>query len=61
MPTVLLCTAFGMALGGWLAGYLYDLYGSYTPAFATGVALNVVHFAIIGGLVSRQSRIALAG
>ena len=56
VPTVLLCTAFGMALGGWLAGYLYDLYGSYAPAFATGVALNVLHFAIIGGLVSRQSR-----
>jgi MFS family permease len=56
VPTVLLCTAFGMALGGWLAGYLYDLYGSYMPAFATGVAINVVHFALIGGLVSRQSR-----
>ena len=56
VPTVLLCTAFGMALGGWLAGYLYDLYGSYAPAFATGVAVNVLHFALIGGLVSRQSR-----
>jgi len=56
VPTVLLCTAFGMALGGWLAGYLYDLYGSYAPAFATGVAVNVLHFALIGGLVSRQAR-----
>jgi MFS family permease len=56
VPTVLLCTAFGMALGGWMAGYLYDVYGSYAPAFATGVAINVLHFAIIGGLVSRQSR-----
>ena len=56
VPTVLLCTAFGMALGGWLAGYLYDLYGSYRPAFATGVAVNVLHFALIGGLVSRQAR-----
>ena len=50
-----------MAAGGWLAGWLYDYFGFYAPAFATGVALNVVHFAIIGGLVSRQSRIALAG
>jgi MFS family permease len=56
VPTVLLCTAFGMALGGWLAGYLYDVYGSYAPAFATGVGVNVLHFALIGGLVSRQSR-----
>jgi MFS family permease len=56
VPSVLLCTAFGMALGGWLAGYLYDLFGSYAPAFATGVAANVLNFAIVGLLVSRQSR-----
>jgi MFS family permease len=56
MPSVLLCTAFGMALGGWLAGYLYDLFGSYAPAFATGVAANILNVAIIGLLVSRQSR-----
>jgi MFS family permease len=56
VPTVLLCTAFGMALGGWLAGYLYDVFGSYQPAFATGVAANVLNFAIIGWLASRQSR-----
>ena len=56
VPTVLLCTAFGMAIGGWMAGHLYDVYGSYAPAFATGVAVNAIHFALIGGLVSRQSR-----
>jgi MFS family permease len=56
MPTVLLCTGFGMALGGWLAGYLYDYFGAYAPAFAAGVAANVLNFAIIGFLVSRQVR-----
>jgi MFS family permease len=56
VPTVLLCTAFGMAIGGWLAGYLYDHFGSYAPAFATGVAANVLNFTIIGVLVARQSR-----
>ena len=55
VPTVLFCTAFGMAFGGWLAGFLYDLYGSYAPAFAAGVAINVVHFVLIGVLVFRQS------
>jgi len=56
MPTVLLCTGFGMSLGGWLAGSLYDFFGSYTPAFATGVAANFLNFALIGLLVSRQLR-----
>jgi MFS family permease len=56
VPTVLLCTAFGMAIGGWLAGYLYDFFGSYAPAFATGVGVNILNFAIVGLLVSRQSR-----
>ena len=56
VPGVLLCTAWGMALGGWLAGHLYDVFGSYAPAFATGLAANVVNFAVIAFLVSRQSR-----
>jgi MFS family permease len=56
VPTVLLCTAFGMAIGGWLAGYLYDQFGSYAPAFATGVVVNLINFAIFAVLVSRQSR-----
>ena len=60
MPTVLLCTGFGMSLGGWLAGYLYDFFGFYTPAFATGVAANFLNFALIGFLVSRQLRNATA-
>jgi MFS family permease len=55
VPTVLLCTGVGMALGGWLAGYLYDVFGSYAPAFATGVGANILNFAIVGLLVSRQS------
>jgi MFS family permease len=56
VPGVLLCTAWGMALGGWLAGYLYDVFGSYAPAFTTGLAANALNFAVIAFLVSRQSR-----
>jgi MFS family permease len=51
IPTVLMCTGFGMALGGWLAGYLYDYFGYYLPAFAAGVGFNILNFTIIGFLV----------
>jgi MFS family permease len=54
VPTVLLFSGSGMATGGWLAGYLYDIYGYYIPAFATGVAFNVVNIAILFILLVRQ-------
>jgi hypothetical protein len=41
----------GMAAGSWLAGVIYDHYGFYAPAFATGLAFNIANFAIIAGLV----------
>jgi cyanate permease len=43
-----------MALGGWIAGALYDHFGTYAPAFAAGVAANAVNLAIVGVLVLRQ-------
>jgi MFS family permease len=54
IPTFLLCSGTGMALGGWLAGALYDHYGTYAPAFAAGVGANALNLAIIGTLVIRQ-------
>jgi MFS family permease len=54
IPALLLCSGSGMALGGWIAGALYDHFGTYAPAFAAGVAANVVNLAIIGMLVVRQ-------
>src|SRR5712691_9185446 len=50
----LLCSGTGMAIGGWLAGALYDHFGFYAPAFAAGVAANAVNLVIIGTLVLRQ-------
>lgn len=44
----------GMALGGWLAGLLYDQLGSYAPALATGLALNFANVALIGWLALRD-------
>jgi MFS family permease len=58
IPTLLLCSGSGMATGGWLAGILYDHFGYYGPAFATGIAINLLNLAIILTLVSRQHLIA---
>jgi MFS family permease len=58
IPTLLLCSGCGMATGGWLAGILYDRFGYYGPAFATGVAANLLNLAIILVLVGRQHLIA---
>jgi MFS family permease len=54
IPTLLLCSGCGMATGGWLAGILYDHFGYYAPAFATGIAVNLLNLAIILTLVARQ-------
>lgn len=43
--------SLGMATGGWLGGYIYDLAGSYDAAFAAGVAFNAVNLIIIGALI----------
>jgi MFS family permease len=55
IPTLLLFSGgFGMAAGGWLAGLLYDHFGTYAPAFAFGVGTNLLNLALIGALVARQ-------
>ena len=33
---VLMATLFGMALGGWMSGLIFDLTGSYAAASSTG-------------------------
>lgn len=61
IPTFLLCSGSGMALGGWMAGLLYDHYGYYAPAFAVGVGANLINVLIIGTLVLRwRTRAAYA-
>jgi MFS family permease len=54
IPLLLLCSGSGMALGGWLAGLLYDRFATYAPAFAAGVGASAINLAIIGTLVLRQ-------
>ena len=61
IPTLLLFSGGGMALGGWFAGLLYDHFGYYAPAFAAGVGANLFNLILVGILVGRgRSRTPLA-
>jgi len=54
-------TVFGMALGGWLTGVIFDLTGSYRAAFVYGIAWNLVNVSIAAWLLTRtRARPALA-
>jgi predicted MFS family arabinose efflux permease len=58
IPTLLLCSGTGMAAGGWIGGILYDHFGYYAPAFATGVGVSAINFMIISALAFRRSQIS---
>lgn len=53
---VLMATLFGMALGGWLSGAIFDFTGTYQAAFANGLAWNLVTVSIISWLMLRAGR-----
>jgi len=54
MPVWFFVNIIGMALGGWLAGYVYDQLGSYGPAFAVGVVFNIANIAVIAAIARRH-------
>ena len=47
----MMATLFGMALGGWMSGAIFDLTGSYQAAFVNGIAWNLLNIAIAGWLL----------
>ena len=51
--TVLMATLFGMALGGWLSGALFDFTGSYRAAFINGIGWNLLNLTIAFWLLRR--------
>ena len=54
--TVLMATLFGMALGGWMSGAIFDLTGSYRAAFINGIAWNLLNVSIVAFLLYRAPR-----
>ena len=51
---VITATLFGMALGGWMSGVIYDLTGSYRAAFLNGIGWNLLNLSIALFLLRRS-------
>jgi MFS family permease len=54
--TVIMATVFGMALGGWMSGVIFDLTGSYQTAFVNGILWNMLNIGIAVALLRRPAR-----
>ncbi|WP_323781845.1 MFS transporter [Thalassovita sp.] len=50
---VLMTTIIGMAMGGWMSGWIYDITGSYQMAFWNGIGWNLLNLAIILTILMR--------
>ena len=53
--TVIMATLFGMALGGWMSGAIFDATGSYKAAFVNGILFNLVNVSIASWLLRRAT------
>nr|WP_295936621.1 MFS transporter [uncultured Acidovorax sp.] len=58
---VIMATLIGMALGGWMSGWIFDLTGSYRAAFLNGMAWNLLNLSIVGWLFWRVRRQSVVG
>jgi MFS family permease len=56
--TVIMATLVGMALGGWMPGWIFDMTGSYRAAFANGIAWSLVTTTIAFLLLMRARRLS---
>jgi MFS family permease len=54
---VLMATLFGMALGGWMSGAIFDLTGSYRAAFVNSIAFNLLNVSIVLWLLRRSGMV----
>lgn len=51
---VMMMTIMGMALGGWMSGWIYDVTGNYQLAFINGILWNGLNIAILLMLLKRS-------
>ncbi len=51
---VIMATIVGMALGGWMSGWIYDASGSYQLAFINGIAWNFLNIGIMVLILTRS-------
>lgn len=56
---VIMVTILGMALGGWMSGWLYEATGSYQAAFINGIAWNALNLGIVLWILTRDKRASL--
>ena len=56
LGVILMASTVGMALGGWMSGAIFDLFGSYRAAFLNGLAWNLVNLTIASWLLMRSRR-----
>ena len=54
--SVIMATLLGMALGGWMSGWIFDMTGSYKAAFLNGIAWNLLNLSIASWLFWRIKR-----
>jgi cyanate permease len=47
-------TLLGMALGGWVSGWIFDVTGNYHAAFINGIGWNLFNLLIVGFLLMRR-------
>lgn len=57
---VMMMTILGMAIGGWMSGWIYDVSGSYHLAFVNGIAWNALNVMIVALLLWRAGRRSVA-
>jgi MFS family permease len=58
---VIMATIAGMALGGWMSGWIFDMTGSYEMAFINGIGWNLMNISVMMVIFLRSRRGMLLG